>query len=101
MTRSGDQLQVRIQVQGIAAAQLMLGLGGGIGVGRVDPAFGSECPGPARVIGHVIAVRQHDALQTAQILDAPGEECTPARHINQHVAVRSHHQPAAGTKAAP
>ena len=53
------------------------------------------------MIGHIIAVGEHDRRHTAQLCHAPGQRCTPAGRIHQHIAAGAHHQPAARPEAPP
>ena len=101
VARHRDQAQVGVEIQGLLPLQQVFGAGGGVGVGGVDPAGAAEALRPAVVVGHVVAVREHNRLQAAQGFDLPGQGRVEAGGVDQHVPRRPHNQVAAGPEAPP
>jgi hypothetical protein len=58
----------------------------------VHHALAAETPLPARVVGHVVAVRQEQEAQAAHFADAAHQGAGRAGRVHHHVAARAHDQ---------
>ena len=77
----------------------MLRLGRRIAIGLMNPARATQGLRPPLVIRHIVAVGEHHRANATHRCKPAGQGGTPARHIDQHIALSALHQPTACAEA--